>query len=497
MSKKLGKKGKSLIISYIILWFQLTLSCIFVGLLFILNVIPLKYMVAIIALLVIMLFFTFSTQKRKRVKKNDLKKQHKIKRKKYFGRFVSVIMSVLLTLGSYYLLKTNNVLNKISDASVKIDKISVYVLKDDPATSIEDAKNYCFGVQSIIDKENTDKTVDAINDKLGSSIETMESDSIESMVDDLFSYNDNAIILNEAYVESILEQYPDFQNQTKIIYTYTIKTKIATTKSNKDVTKDTFVVYLSGIDTFGSISNTSRSDVNILAIVNPKTKQILLVSTPRDYYVETSVSGGEKDKLTHAGIYGIDCSMDTLSSLYDVDVDYYLRVNFTGFKDIIDALGGITVYSEQSFTSIDGYYYSAGENTLNGTKALSFSRERKAFANGDNQRGKNQMAVIKAMIKEACSTSLLTNYTDVMNGVSDSFQTNLSTNDISKLVKMQLNDMSGWNVVSYSATGTGDTNTTYSMPTTSTYVMIPDESSIATAKEKIQAVFDGKTIYED
>jgi len=250
-------------------------------------------------------------------------------------------------------------------------------------------------------------------------------------------------------------------------------------------------MYISGIDCGGSITRRSRSDVNILACVNVRTGQILLISTPRDYYIPLSISKGIPDKLTHAGIYGIEVSRETVGMLYDVDIDYHFRVNFDGFKDIIDALGGIEVYSQQDFVSDGKYHYKKGMNTVNGEEALMFSRERYHLIEGDRQRGKNQMEVIKGVIKKAASSALLKNYTKVMEGIAGSFELNMPYDVFSGLVRNQIDDNPKWNVVSYAVNGTGASRRPYSL-STNAYVMLPDYDTVAHAKELIKQIKEGE-----
>lgn len=249
-----------------------------------------------------------------------------------------------------------------------------------------------------------------------------------------------------------------------------------------------FIVYISGIDTWGSVGKKSRSDVNILAVVNTVNKKILLVSTPRDYYVPLSISNGVKDKLTHAGIYGINTSVETLELLYGVDISYYVRVNFTGFVGMIDALGGVDVYSDSAFTVGDAFSYTQGVNHMSGIEALAFARERYTFAGGDRARGTHQMEVIKAVLQKCISSSILYNYSDVMNSMSGCFSTNMPQDKIASLVRMQLNDMAQWEILSMSVDGTGASKTTYTVPGKKAYVMVPDESTVQAAKDSIAAV---------
>lgn len=264
-----------------------------------------------------------------------------------------------------------------------------------------------------------------------------------------------------------------------------------------DITKDPFVVYISGNDTDSSMDNV-RSDVNILAIVNPSTKQVLLVNTPRDFYVDISIAEGQKDKLTHCGNYGIECSMDTLSNLYGIDVKYYAQISFNGFINLIDAIGGISVYSEKEFTSWSNkIHFDEGTNYVDGEAALEFVRERKAFGDGDAARGRHQMEVIKGIAKKMLSGALLTNYTDILDSLGGCFRTNLTQNDMTSLVKAQLKDMGEWTIQSFSVKGTGTRAYTYSIPNSQAYVIIPDDDIVEYAGILMDKVFEGTAITED
>ena len=268
-------------------------------------------------------------------------------------------------------------------------------------------------------------------------------------------------------------------------------------EANK-ITKEPFVVYLSGVDNRGELTEKARSDVNILAVVNPTTKQAALINTPRDYYVDLAGTDS-KDKLTHAGLYGVETSMATLGNLYGVNVEHYIRINFAGFIRIIDAIGGVDVYSDQAFTSVGspGYYdpttFAEGWNHLDGKSALAFARERHAFKTGDIQRGINQMKVIDAMAEKLKSPALLMSFSKLMDAMSDCFVTSLSQEQISALVRMQLGDLSSWDIQSYSVTGTGGKSSKcYSAKGQSLYVMKPDENSVNEAKALIAAVLGGE-----
>lgn len=268
-------------------------------------------------------------------------------------------------------------------------------------------------------------------------------------------------------------------------------------EANK-ITKEPFVVYLSGVDNRGELTEKARSDVNILAVVNPTTKQAALINTPRDYYVDLAGTDS-KDKLTHAGLYGVETSMATLGNLYGVNVEHYLRINFAGFINIIDAIGGVDVYSDQAFTSVGspGYYdpttFAEGWNHLDGKSALAFARERHAFKTGDIQRGINQMKVIDAMANKLKSPALLMGFSKLMDAAADCFVTSLSQEQISALVRMQLGDLANWDIQSYTVTGSGaKSSKCYSAKGQSLYVMKPDENSVNEAKALIAAVLGGE-----
>lgn len=489
--KEIIKFLKSKKFGYILAAIQFCITAMLLGILIYLNMIPAKYFFPAAGVLLLLIVYVVFTQHSKKFRT--------------FGKILSVIFSIFFAIGSGMLFLASDVLDTNTGADKKINIVSVYVMATDSANSLKDAATYNFGILSSLDRENTDTAIADINDKISGSITTTEFNDTHSLTEALYSGNVQAIILNEAFVPTIEdiqnedETYPYkyFTSDTKKISSKKITTKIETI-SSANVTKEPFMVYLSGIDVEGSISTTSRSDVNIIAVVNPNTYQILLLSTPRDYYIPNTVSGGVKDKLTHAGLYGVDCSMGTLDMLYGTKINYYFRVNFTGFIDVIDALGGITVHSDYDFvTTHGGDHITVGDNTLSGKAALGFARERYAFADGDRQRGRNHMEVITAVIRKMASSALLNNYTGLMSGLKGSFETSLSSDDISSLVKLQLDKMPSWNIVSYSVTGPGDSQKTYSMPNSNAWVMQPDETSVQNAKVLINQVVSGATINTD
>lgn len=314
--------------------------------------------------------------------------------------------------------------------------------------------------------------------------------SLTDLGNNLMNEDINAILISSSQYSILDEEIENFIDNTKIIYTahHAIKKveNVSSEGSKYTINNGTFNIYISGIDTSGSISNVSRSDANILVTVNTNTHEILLTSIPRDYYV-TLHSKGAKDKLTHSGLYGVNETVTTVEDLLDTEINYYIRVNFTTVIRLVDVLGGIQVYSDYDFTA-QGYHFNQGYNYLNGEQALAFSRERHSFASGDNQRVKNQQAVIEAIINKVLSAQLFTNYTNILDSLEGSFQTNISEDEINKIVQDQLSNMSSWNIDNNALVGSGSSGPTYSLGNVNSYIMLPDSSSVEEAKELIDEV---------
>ncbi|MCD8160053.1 MAG: LCP family protein [Clostridiales bacterium] len=419
-----------------------------------------------------------------------------------FGTVVSVLIGVVMVYGIVALYMLTNTLNSITTVTTEVSSVGVYVLTEDSAETLNDLEGDTFGILSELDRDSTDGAIEQLSEDLDTEIATAEYDSLVLLVEGLYNQECRAILLSSAYLDVIAEidGYTDIEDRIREVSALEVEVVVEEpdtqgTESEVSSASDTaFTMYISGIDSRNGLKAKSRSDVNILATVNTETHQILLVSTPRDYYVPLSISNGAKDKLTHAGIYGVSVSMDTLAMLYGIDVDYYFRVSFEGFEEIVDALGGVSVYSEYAFTSTHGgYTFVEGYNYVNGAQALSFARERYAFASGDRQRGKNQMALIQAMIKKALSPDILVKYASILSAVEGNFETSLSYDLIADLVSDQLSTGADWEIISYSVDGSNGSAVPYSMSTTA-YVMIPDEETVATASELMQAVLDGEVI---
>ena len=425
----------------------------------------------------------------------------KYKKARIPGIVIASIFIIFLGIAIYYLAVTNKAIDKITGNNTEVAEIKVYVAKDDEVSSINEAveKSYVFGKLASVDADDVNETIKEINNDLSTNIEVKEFDSLIEMLGAFEGGYVQAMIANSGIISS-LDETEGYENYS----TDKLKT-IMENKVKKEVEKevaqdpDRFCMYFSGIDTFGGVNAQARSDVNIIAVVNNSTKQIVLISTPRDYYVDLPAVGNKKDKLTHAGIYGINASMETLEQLYDTDLTYYVRVNFTGFQNIVDQLGGIDVYSEYAFTSTteEGTYsYVEGVNHLNGEQALGFARCRMAFRDGDRQRGRNQMEVIKAIVQKMQSSQMLTNYAGVMDSMSDSFQTNMEKDEIGKLVQDQLQTNSEWSIITYSVSGSDSSQVCASVGQ-ACYVMVPYDNDVSYAKELINRNLGDETITQE
>ncbi len=434
------------------------------------TILPIKY--AVLAVLCILFLFGIGgfllTRKKKAVK--------------VLGALFAVASLVANIGGIYLYANSMKALKTIANQTTETTNYGIYVLTDSEFESIDDLNKKTVGVA-------TDLLDDELSEQLTQySFNTSSYESQLSLVEGLIGEECEGAVLNTSYVDMLgdSENGEEYATQLRLIEEINVSKIVEATVVTPE---DPFIVYISGKDTWGHISVTSRSDVNILAVVNPETKHILLVSTPRDYYVPLSISNGVKDKLTHAGIYGTDVSEDTMEMLYDINIDHYFKVNFSGFEGLIDAMGGITVWSDYDFDVDKIGHFSKGENHLTGLQALAFVRERHSFANGDVQRGQNQMNVIQSVIQKMSSKSTLMNYSEILQECAGTFATDFSSEEIANLVSYQLSNPGEWNIEKMSVGGTGEYNNVYSL-SKRVYVMVPDENDIEDAKTRIQEVLD-------
>ena len=489
--KKKGNNSKVKVIGCVCAAIEFVLSVFFIYFAISTKVVPMKY--ALIAGIVLGIFPIL-------VVLMQMSKKTGI-----VGIVLSVIIMAIVGYGIYLVRHTNKALDTVTGTTTEITVVNVYVKKTDPANSINEAVDgkYKFGILKVSEREKVNETVHEIENTHSTTLDIKEYNSIFEIVSALDSGEIKAFICSAAFVSALdgSEEYQHYSEGLKVIMEKKVETEVKVEEKKEEKPKEagTFCMYISGIDTFGSVQTKSRSDVNIIAVVNRNTRQILLVTTPRDFYVPLSISEGSPDKLTHAGIYGIEVSMETLEMVYDIDLDYYFRMNFSGFIDIIDALDGIDVYSQYSFSTrmqYDSYHYDSGVNHLSGRAALAFARERHSFGDGDFQRGRNQMAVIKGVIEAMESSQLLKNFASVMEELSESFETNMSKDELGEIVQEQLEATKDWNILSYEVLGTPDMKVCFTGGGNAS-VVVPNWDSVEYIKGVMNRVLNGEVLTQE
>ena len=420
--------------------------------------------------------------------------------------FLVILISVAYGLGDYYLYSTASTLNIVTEqAAESKNTVSLIVIAESTKTDVQDINGSKIGVLKNINKEGTKKSLNDIS-KQNIGYSTEKFDNVPAMLQALYEGEVDAIILNEAYRSNVseIENYGNFNNETKVIYQTVYYTKEANNSlAVSDITSKPFTILITGNDSFGTLDEVSRSDVNMIVTINPLTSTILMTSIPRDAFVtevcdDYACNYGVEDKLTHTGIYGADTTKDTLENLLDIDINYIFRVNFSSMIDIVDALGGIDIdvakgmavsrfYSD---STLEGVH--EGQNHLNGKRALAYSRERKAYLDGDVQRARNQQQVLQAMFKKASSPEIITKYSNILKAVGKAFDTNMTTKEITSFIKYQLQASPSWKFEQYVLKGE---NTLKVSPELGMEVSAVElyAYSIQTASEKIQAVLDGKS----
>jgi len=419
--------------------------------------------------------------------------------------WVSVVLSVLLMAGNLAMVRVGTIYLNTTEAIQGTTTDTVLYDIVVPTSGPDDVKELD---QTLMGEVKNDPFTAVVHGQVLQRVKVdfAPSDSWSAMVDSLTAHETSSMVIQDGYMQVLSDADPDTYEGLKIIDRFEVDASLAAKPTQSATPTPTpsapansaFVLYISGIDTYGSISNRSRSDVNILMVVNPTTGRVLLVNTPRDFYVllndpsgQLSNPSGMRDKLTHSGIYGVDVSVGTIEALYDITIDYYLRINFSSLITVIDALGGVDVNSAYDF-SMDGYSFHVGMNHLDGKAALAFSRDRYDFAGGDRVRGQNQQRVIEAIINKATQPSVLMNYPAIMASVQNSIQTSMSQDEISTQVRNQLSTGQKWDVNSISVDGAGSLDYTFSMPGQRLYVMVPDQSTVDLAKNMIQATLNGQ-----
>ncbi|MCF2567206.1 LCP family protein [Streptococcus pasteurianus] len=405
-----------------------------------------------------------------------------------------VIFSIVAAISLFAFKSLVDVANDMNkSASYSEIEMSVVVPADSSISDVTELSS--VQAPTNADGSNIDALISQIKSDKGVDLATETVDSYQAAYENLINGSSQAMVLNSAYSSLLELSYDDYESNLKTIYTYKIKKSVSSEAKSSDA--NVFNIYISGIDTYGSISTVSRSDVNIILTVNMNTHKILMTTTPRDSYVQIPDGGADQyDKLTHAGIYGVETSEKALENLYGIDIDYYARINFTSFVSLIDAIGGVTVYNDQAFTSLHGNYnFEVGNvNLSSGEEALGFVRERYSLTNGDYDRGNNQLKVIQAIINKLTSFSSISNYSTIISTLQDSVQTDMSLDTMMSLANAQLDSGKKFTITSQEVTGTGSTGelTSYAMPTASLYMIQLDDASVASASQAIKDVMEGK-----
>lgn len=472
MAKKKNNKSKMSFMKYLSI-FLLIVSVLILVLVYFINVLPIDYFIVLIVLVLIIDLVVVKL----------LLGSGKIRN--VFGVILSIILIIIMVFGITYELNTIDFLKQFGFNTYKEEVYNVLVLDESEYEELNDLDNESIGHLDENVHEGLNSAIEKIDNNID--FESVILDDINSLVDNLSSEEVAAIILEDAQITMLEEDNNGLMDNFRIIASFDIETEIEVVSKEVNVTEDSYNILITGIDSYGSITRVSRSDVNMIVSVNPKENKILLTSIPRDYYVYLS-DYGDYDKLTHTGIYGIDVTTKALEDLLDIDINYYVKVNFTTLVDIVDELGGITVNSNYDFTSIDGYHFSKGENNLNGEEALSFARERQAFSEGDRVRVENQQLVLTAIINKVLSPSIITNYNSLLNALSGEFLTNITNNEITDLIKWQIDGMYSWDIETISLDGSNAFDYTYSYKNQKLYVMMPYSESVNSAKEKIKNV---------
>lgn len=474
MAKKKNKKVLN-IVSIIIGIISLILMLVFSYAIYKLNMIPGKFLIPVYILIFVIYTGLLLTVFLPKVKSKI----------KVFSMIILVLFGVIFGFADKYIFTTLNFMDILDRDVLQKERYDVYVLENSSYNKLEDLKGKKVG---LYQSSNSEKAGSELKNKID--FEIIEYTDVEKMFESLNNDEINAIIISSSVKNLLDTELNDINVKIKSIYNFKISIEKNDIVKVVNVTNTPFNVYIAGGDGYGSIDYTFNTDVNMVATINPTTRKILLTSIPRDYYVNLVGQGPNAyDKLTHAGYYGIEESVKTVENLLDTDINYYVKINFSTIEGIVDAIGGVDVYSDYDFyeKAFGKYHFTIGNNHLDGKQALAFARERKSFATGDVQRVKNQQKVVEAIInKVTSSTALISSYDRILDTVSENLDTNMPSKDISRLVKMQLNDMRGWTIESQNAVGTSQMGPTYTFPTLNLYTMLPDEDSVNSLKAKIK-----------
>lgn len=474
-NRRKRSKNKGIWFFRVIAIISIIIFIVFGIMLYVLDMIPFKFLIIFYIVFGLLYLYLFITSFPK-----------KIKNKFRISSCVFLILfGTIFGVGIKYLNDTMDFVGIISKDLLQKEVYYVMTLDSSTIKNVKDLDNKTIGIYS---SKNSEEAIKLLDKKIDST--NKEYKNIVELFEDLQDKKIDAVLINDSTKNLLSSDLSDMELKLKEIYKVYVSIEKTDIVKVVDITKKPFNIYVAGGDAYGSIDNVTNTDVNMIITVDPINRKVLLTSIPRDYYVNLPSFGDDAyDKLTHAGYYGIEESVKAIENLLDIDINYYVKVNFSTIEGVIDAIEGVDVYVDKGFTASDGSYtFVTGYNHMNGKKALRFARERKSFSNGDVQRVKNQQKVLTAIInKVTSSTTLVTNFSQILNSVENSFSTNMETKNINRFIKMQLNDMRTWDIESQNLVGSDlYTKNTYTYPNLELYVMKQDEESVGTAKEKIK-----------
>lgn len=479
---------KLILSKYTILGLQIAAISLFLFFVIKLNILPTRMVALVSGILVVLWLFNLIIMNSGRKGKSN--------KRVAIVKFLSLLTSIALLIGTSFVISGDSFINNIANRTTETQIISVRVLKGSNVEKLDDLEDSPLAVSFQQDSKDTAEAIAHFEKSIENKLSLEQKDSYSDVAEALLNREVKAVIIGNEQVDLLEDRYEGFKSQTVEIASYEIEREINPNTAVSNVTKNTFTIYLTGIDTYGDVSEVARSDVNLLITVNPVSKQILMTSIPRDTKV-TLASYNAMDKLAHAGVYGVNETMETIEDLLGIDIHYYAKTNFTGIEAIIDQLGGITIDSphEDFVTRHGNYLITKGINEMNGDKALSFVRERYNLLNGDFDRGRNQQLLLASMMEKAMSPAVITNFNRLLSAVEGTLETNLTDDEIRSLINMQLNDMSDWEMFNVQVTGPGyKSNKTYSMWGQDSYVIEPDTDRIERIQELINKMEDGRDI---
>ena len=447
------------------------------------GILPTKYLMAAFAVLVVLWLLMFLLSKPSKKKKVA---------RPLIGKIVSLLLSIAMVFGTSKIIKGDSFLSSLTNVGTETTTYSLVVLKSSGYKNVSSLKG-----KTIDYYANDKKKAMQVKDKLQKQISfhgNGEEDNAK-LASDLYSGDCDAILLNESYREMIKETYSNFESKTKVLWQEKIVEEVENTASDVNVTKKPFVCYISGVDSRGGVNENSRSDVNLLVTINPNNGQMLMTSIPRDYYVKLA-NCGKKDKLTHSALYGgTENSIKTIEDFLDINIDFYARVDFQSVIQLVDALGGIDIYSDKAFIPYTdhGIKIPKGNVHMDGRMALAFARERYTYQSGDQHRTENQQAVLQAIIRKMASPAIITHYTDILKSIEGTFVTDMPMNEMARIANDQLNTNASWSFQSSMVAGNGlMMKGGYYMPDTRLYYLIPDENSVEQNKQYIKKMLKGE-----